>query len=51
MELDLAHRAGIEHQAEEALVRLPTTVEDCNPIVDVLPVLLVSCLPKDERKE
>lgn len=39
MYFDVIHCAGIKLQAADALLRLPTTGEDCKPIEDRLPVM------------
>lgn len=49
-EIDVVHRAGIKHQAADALSYLATTGEDWNSIDDALLVMAVSSPPKDETK-
>lgn len=39
---DVVHRAGVKHQADEALSRLETTKPDEQPIDDDLPLLLIT---------
>lgn len=49
MEFDIVHLAEIKHQAAEALLGLPKTGEDCNPINDAT-TLYQSCRPAPYRE-
>lgn len=40
-DFDITHRAGIKHQAPDALSRLPTTASDESPVLNDLPLLCV----------
>ena len=40
-EFDVVHRAGVKHQAADALSRLPTDGEDKAPLDDEIPVLVI----------
>lgn len=45
-EFDVAHRAGFEHRAAEALLQLPTDGEDTTDFIDELPVLTILAVDK-----
>lgn len=50
MDFDFVHRARIKREAADSFSQLLKKGEDCNPMDDALPFMLVSFVPKDERK-